>query len=117
MQIRVSVTVLFAVLLLGSPVLADFSDLFCCHYTRDTFGDAFRSARDNQILNPNAAGNLDPVEGLNGQAANLIYEKYLFGFEKGLKEGETIQHIDSNQNINQSGGGEGGMPLSIGVGR
>ena len=84
MQIRVSVTVLFVVLLLGSPALADFS-YWSCYYSRDTFGDAFRAARDNQILNPDAAGNLDPVEGFDGQAAALTYEKYVEGFKKELK--------------------------------
>jgi hypothetical protein len=44
---------------------------------RDTFGDAFRMARDGQILDPDAGLNLEPVEGLEGRAAEGIHEKYI----------------------------------------
>lgn len=43
----------------------------------DTFGDAFRQTRDAQVLNPDAGRDANPVEGMDGPAAERAYGKYL----------------------------------------
>ena len=44
------------------------------------WGNSFESAKQSQILNPEAGKNLDPVVGLDGQAAGNNMEKYRQGF-------------------------------------
>lgn len=54
------------------------------------YGEALRAARDNQILNPNAPENLDPVEGLDGTAGAKSMKRYQKFFDKppfGSKKG------------------------------
>jgi hypothetical protein len=46
------------------------------------YGDSFRMARDNQILNPEASDNLEVVEGLNGTAGILAIKRYQGFFKK-----------------------------------
>jgi hypothetical protein len=46
------------------------------------WGRSFESAKYNQILNPEAGKDLEPVVGLDGQAAEKNMEKYRKGFEK-----------------------------------
>ncbi len=81
MNAKVSVTTLAVFLLL---ICAALTSCALCNSppVRDTFGDAYRIARDNQVLNPDAALNLDSGEGLDGQAAENIYEKYVDSFKK-----------------------------------
>jgi hypothetical protein len=50
------------------------------------YGASSKLARFNQILNPEAGKNLEPVSGLDGQAAQATMEKYRKGFEKPEKE-------------------------------
>ena len=51
------------------------------------WGKSFESAKSNQILNPEAGQNLDPVVGLDGQAAEGGLGTYRKGFErKGSEE-------------------------------
>lgn len=45
------------------------------------WGKSFESAKNNQILNPEAGKNLDPVTGFDGQAADTNMEKYKEGFK------------------------------------
>jgi hypothetical protein len=40
------------------------------------WGRSFESAKHNQILNPDAGKNLDPVTGMDGQAGEGIIKKY-----------------------------------------
>ena len=40
------------------------------------FGTSFKLAKFNQILNPEAEKNLDPVTGFDGGAAQGVIEKY-----------------------------------------
>ena len=54
--------------------------------TRETmlsrnWGSSFESAKQSQILNPEAGKNLDPVVGLDGQAVGNNMEKYRQGFK------------------------------------
>ncbi len=104
MKARFLMLVPLALILLSSPVLSDsYGPYFPCDCPqRDTYGDAFRMARDSQILNPDAGLNLEPVEGLDGPAAERVYGNYLEGFKK------------------KGGGGGGGtvgfVPLITGAG-
>ncbi|GAB63441.1 MAG: pilus assembly protein [Candidatus Jettenia sp.] len=45
------------------------------------YGNSFQLVKSNQILNPEAGKNLDPVHGLDGHAALIVMEKYRKGFE------------------------------------
>lgn len=50
------------------------------------YGTSANLAKFNQILNPDADKNLEPVSGLNGNAAQENMKKYVKGFEKPAKE-------------------------------
>ena len=45
------------------------------------FGRSVKQARINQVLDPEAERNLEPVTGLDGKAANAGIEKYRMTFE------------------------------------
>ena len=46
------------------------------------FGHSVKSAIDSQRLHPESPANLDPVEGLDGRAANTAIERYWATFEE-----------------------------------
>jgi hypothetical protein len=46
------------------------------------FGNSHHLAKTNQILNPEAAKNLEPVTGMDGESAQVITERYQKDFEK-----------------------------------
>ena len=46
------------------------------------YGTSHKFSKFNQILNPQAEKNLEPVEGLDAGAAQKAVEKYRKGFEK-----------------------------------
>lgn len=46
------------------------------------YGASFKLARFNQILNPDAEKNLEPVSGLDGVVAGAAMGKYWESFEK-----------------------------------
>jgi hypothetical protein len=46
------------------------------------WGKSFESAKKNQILNPEAGKSLEPVVGLNGEAAEHGVNKYKESFKK-----------------------------------
>lgn len=48
----------------------------------EDFGRSFRTARDNQILNPEASRNLKPVPSLDGPAVGKAIERYRKHFVK-----------------------------------
>ena len=48
----------------------------------ENFGEAFRAARDNQILHPEASRNLNPVPSLDGPAVGKAMERYRKHFDK-----------------------------------
>lgn len=68
--------------------LAVFLISACAGPTRvdKNFGRSVKQARVNQILNPEAEKNLEPVTGLDGKAAKAGIEKYRMSFE-GSREG------------------------------
>jgi hypothetical protein len=49
------------------------------------WGRSFESAKRNQILNPEAAGNQDPVVGLDGPATETTVDRYRKSFEQEKK--------------------------------
>ena len=51
-------------------------------YLNMNYGNSYESAINNQILNPDAEKNLEPVLGLNGQAAEHTVNRYKKSFEK-----------------------------------
>ncbi len=46
------------------------------------YGTSYQLAKYNQILNPEAEKNLDPVYGFDGEAARTTIQKYEKSFEK-----------------------------------
>lgn len=56
------------------------------------WGKSFESAKSNQILNPEAGQNLDPVVGLDGQAAESGLGTYRKGFEP--KKGKKVYNLN-----------------------
>ena len=46
------------------------------------YGTSFQLAKFNQILNPEAEKNLEPVTGLDGRAVQKTMERYRKDFEK-----------------------------------
>lgn len=46
------------------------------------WGKSFESAKNNQILNPQASKNRNPVTGFDGEAADNNMENYREGFEE-----------------------------------
>jgi hypothetical protein len=55
------------------------------------WGRSYETAKYNQILNPDAGKNLDPVIGLDGQASDFNMEKYKSGFKE--TEGAEVTNI------------------------
>lgn len=69
-------------------------------------GLAYSTARDNQILNPDAGKNLEPVQGLaDGKAAKSTMERYRASFENPGDYRSTVS-VPSvvSQGIESSGG-------------
>lgn len=56
------------------------------------WGTSFETAKQGQILNPEAGKNLDPVVGLDGQASAASMQSYRKGFIK--KEEQQAQKMD-----------------------
>ena len=46
------------------------------------FGTSYQLAKANQILNPDADKNLEPVMGFSGEVGKRVTDKYTQGFEK-----------------------------------
>jgi type IV pilus biogenesis protein CpaD/CtpE len=69
-----------------------------CADTRQTrverdMGTSQRLAVFNQTLNPEAGKNLEPVEGIDSQAADRVMDKYRTSFEKPAKAGDVTINI------------------------
>ena len=73
-------------------------------YLNMNYAKSFESAKNNQILNPDAGKNLEPVVGLNGEAAEHSVDKYKKSFEKQAMERDvkpsatTFDIMDSSGN-------------------
>jgi hypothetical protein len=46
------------------------------------YGNSYKQAKHNQILNPDAAKDLEPVTGFDGKAAQKTIERHRKDFEK-----------------------------------
>ena len=68
------------------------------------YGNSIQTAKMNQILNPQAGKNLEPVTGLDGKAAKATVEKY----QKSFEAAPTPSSLPSIITLGTSGGGEGG---------
>lgn len=67
-------------------------------YLEMNWGKSFKSAQKNQILNPEAGKSLEPVVGLDGQAAEHGVNKYKKSFEKEVPvETTTTFTIDAER--------------------
>ena len=72
-------------------------------YLNMNFGKSLETAKNNQILNPDAGKNLEPVVGLNGEAAEQGVDKY----KESFKEQQMERDVESQAgtfNIMTSGG-------------
>lgn len=54
------------------------------------YGESVRQAQTSQILNPDAGKNLEPCEGLDGQAAAIVMDEYRKGFTEEEKKKSII---------------------------
>ena len=68
---------LIAALLSGCTTVGKSS-----HTTEMNWGASFKSAKSSQILNPEAGKDLEPVEGFDGEAAQITLEKYREDFTR-----------------------------------
>jgi hypothetical protein len=55
----------------------------------DNWGRSYETAKYRQILNPEASKNLDPVVGLDGQAADASVKKYRDTFKEKRRQETT----------------------------
>ena len=49
------------------------------------FGTSYQLAKANQMLNPDAYKNLEPVTGLSAEVTKRVTDKYAQGFEKAVE--------------------------------
>jgi len=70
------------------------------------FGEAVNAAKAQQVINPDASLNPDPVAGIDGQAANAAVDRYHKSFERPPATG----------NVFTIGVGTGGTGTSTGSG-
>jgi len=61
------------------------------------YGTSYHLAVFGQTLNPDAEKNLEPVDGLDGQAAVKILDKYRKSFEKTKEEPAYILSIGQSK--------------------
>lgn len=108
MRVRMFFVSALTVLLFCASVFAE-PCLFMCGSPRERLGDAFRAQKENQILNPDAQWNMEPVEGLDGNAAEHVYNRYVESFKKsGSRQTSglsTIGAISIMSGSNTSSGG------------
>ena len=71
-------------LLILIPAVASMLLAGCAEVTRVEmdYGTSYKLSKFNQTLNPDAEKNLDPVVGLDGQAAGKVMDRYHKEFEK-----------------------------------
>ena len=65
------------------------------------WGKSFESAKNNQILNPQAGKNINPVTGFDGEAADKNMEKYREGFEEKPPKEVYILNLGSIGGVGQ----------------
>jgi len=65
------------------------------------YGTSYQLQKYQQTLNPQAAKNMAPVEGLNGQAAQNAVEKYQKGFLKDESEQKPTYQFSIDASANE----------------
>ena len=93
-------------------VLTIFLISACAGPTRvdKNYGKSFKQARVNQILDPEAEKNLEPVTGLDGKAAKAGIEKYRMTFEGSRAGGQpSVPSVEVGTQVGRpiEGGGYG----------
>lgn len=63
---------------------ASFAQMWKSRVEMD-YGTSYNLQKYNQILNPDAGKNLEPVEGLDGEAAKSVMDNYRKGYAKKSK--------------------------------
>jgi hypothetical protein len=84
MKCKTAIMVIFLLVACNSSALAGCCNSDCFPYKcepRDDFGKAYTLAMAGQILNPDAGTNLEPVEGIDGRAAEKIMKNYVESFK------------------------------------
>jgi hypothetical protein len=78
---------MFGKIILGVVIVSFLSFTGCLPPTRleMDYGTSHKLSKFNQILDPEAEKNLEPVEGFDGVAAEGTKERYDKGFEKETK--------------------------------
>jgi len=80
----------YGILLVVIAAMAVFPGCVCGKGNlAENWGRSFEVAKYNQTLNPEAGKNLEPVEGLNGWAADAVMAGYQDSF-KGKKGTESV---------------------------
>ncbi len=72
-----------------AAVFAVCSYAICGTLLDEKWGSSFMSARDSQILNPEARHNLGCITGLDAVAAGAVMEKYRASFKTQSGAGST----------------------------
>jgi predicted small lipoprotein YifL len=70
------------------------------------FGDAVNAAKAQQIINPDASQNTDPVAGIDGQAANASVDRYHKSF---VQPPATTNIFNIGVGTGSNTGASGGM--------
>ncbi len=63
------------------------------------FGKSYKQAVGNQILDPEAEKNLEPVTGFDGKAAQSSIEKYRKNFEQSRENSQPIFQIGTGTQV------------------
>jgi len=84
MKCKTAIMVMLLLAAWNSSAFAGCCSPDCFSYKcdpRDDFGKAYTLAVAGQILNPDAGTNLEPVEGIDGRAAEKIMKNYVESFK------------------------------------
>ena len=86
---------MFGKIILGMVILSFLSFTGCLPPTRleTDYGTSYRLHKFNQVFNPEAEKNLEPVEGFDGYAAEGTKERYEKGFAQETKSPEYTLNI------------------------
>lgn len=77
------------------------------------FGEAVNAAKAQQTLNPDASSNMDPVAGIDGQAADAAMDRYYKSYTQPPTNTNIFTiGIGSSGNGSGSGSGSGGNNMS-----